>query len=62
MYPPGHEGFDPVLRVKLLILPAIVVAVQEIAIYSRYMRSSMLEVMNSDYMRTARRRASASGA
>ena len=54
LYPPGHEGFDPWLRLKFMILPAIVVAVQGIAIYSRYMRSSMLEVMNSDYMRTAR--------
>lgn len=55
VYPPGHEGgFDPVLRVKHLILPALVVAFQGIAIYSRYMRASMLEVMNSDYMRTAR--------
>lgn len=54
VYPPGHEGFDPWLRVKHLILPALVVAFQGIAIYSRYMRASMLEVMNSDYMRTAR--------
>ena len=54
LYPPRHEGFDPWLRLKFMILPAIVVAVQGIAIYSRYMRSSMLEVMNSDYMRTAR--------
>ena len=54
VYPPGHEGFDPWLRVKHLILPAMVVAFQGIAIYSRYMRASMLEVMNSDYMRTAR--------
>jgi peptide/nickel transport system permease protein len=54
VYPPGHSGFDPWLRTKHLILPALVVAFQGIAIYSRYMRSSMLEVMNSDYMRTAR--------
>ena len=30
------------------------VAVQTIAVYSRYMRSSMLEVKSSDYLRTAR--------
>ena len=29
-------------------------AVQIIAVYSRYMRASMLEVMHSDYLRTAR--------
>ena len=27
---------------------------QEIAVYSRYMRTGMLETLNSDYMRTAR--------
>jgi peptide/nickel transport system permease protein len=54
IYPPGHEGFDPVLRVKYMILPATVIAIQTIAIYSRYMRASLLEVKNSEYMRTAR--------
>jgi peptide/nickel transport system permease protein len=54
IYPPGHEGFDPVLRLKYMILPAIVIAIQTIAIYSRYMRASLLEVKNSEYMRTAR--------
>ena len=52
IYPPGHEGFDPVLRLKYMILPAIVIAIQTIAIYSRYMRASLLEVKNSEYMRT----------
>jgi len=54
VYPPGHSGFDPVLRLKYLILPAFVVAIQIIAQYSRYMRASLLEVVNCDYMRTAR--------
>jgi peptide/nickel transport system permease protein len=54
IYPPGHEGFDPILRGKYLILPAIVVAIQVIAVYSRYMRATLLEVINSDYLRTAR--------
>ncbi len=54
IYPPGHVGFDLVLRVKHMILPAIVLAIQTIAVYSRLMRASLLEVMNSDYMRTAR--------
>ena len=51
---PGHKGFDLVLRLKHLILPVIVVAIQIIAVYSRYMRASLLEVSNSDYLRTAR--------
>lgn len=54
VYPPGQDGFDPWLRLKHLILPATVVAIQVIASYSRYMRASLLEVINSDYMRTAR--------
>jgi peptide/nickel transport system permease protein len=53
-YPPGHQGFDLVLRAKHLILPVTVVAIQTIAVYSRYMRASLLEVQNSDYLRTAR--------
>ena len=32
----------------------IVLAVASIAQYSRFMRASMLEVINSDYVRTAR--------
>lgn len=54
VYPPGHQGFDPVLMAKHMILPVTVVAIQIIAVYSRYMRASLLEVLNSDYMRTAR--------
>jgi peptide/nickel transport system permease protein len=51
---PGSVGFDAVDRLRHLALPAIVLAVQLIAVYSRYMRASMLEVMGSDYLRTAR--------
>jgi peptide/nickel transport system permease protein len=54
IYPPGHKGFDLMLRIKYLILPITVVAIQIIAVYSRYMRASLLEVKNSDYLRTAR--------
>ena len=39
---------------KHLVLPVTVVAIQTIAIYSRYMRASLLETLNSDYLRTAR--------
>ncbi|HWI63721.1 MAG TPA: ABC transporter permease [Symbiobacteriaceae bacterium] len=37
-----------------LILPAVTVALRDIASYSRFTRSSMLEVMRQDYVRTAR--------
>ena len=54
IYPPGHSGFDPVLRAKHLVLPVTVIAIQTIAVYSRYMRTQLMEVKSSDYMRTAR--------
>ena len=41
-------------RVQHLGLPVICLAVIGIAQFSRYMRASMLEVVNSDYVRTAR--------
>lgn len=54
VYPPGHQGFDLPLMLKHMALPVVVVAIQTIASYSRYMRSSLLDVLNSDYLRTAR--------
>jgi len=37
-----------------LILPALMLALYSMAAWSRYMRSSMLEVLRQDYVRTAR--------
>ena len=37
-----------------LIAPSIVLALVEVAVWSRYMRASMLDVINQDYIRTAR--------
>jgi peptide/nickel transport system permease protein len=54
VYPPGQVGFDPVEMGRHLVLPVIVVAVQTVAVYTRYMRASLLDVLNSDYLRTAR--------
>lgn len=51
---PGSEGFDLIDRLRHLALPVIVLSVQIVAVYSRYMRASMLEVLKSDYLRTAR--------
>ena len=53
MNSPGQSGwgYD---RLMHMILPALTIAVQQVAVYSRYMRASMLEVLNSDYLRTAR--------
>src|ERR671915_131494 len=41
-------------RAHHLVMPVIVLMVAGTATYSRYMRASMLEVINSDYVRTAR--------
>jgi peptide/nickel transport system permease protein len=48
---PGNFWID---RLQHLALPVITLTVLGIAQFSRYMRASMLEVINSDYVRTAR--------
>ncbi len=40
-------------RINYLLLPAFVLAAAPIASYSRYMRTSMLETISKDYIRTA---------
>ena len=47
----GTWSFD---RLQHIGLPVITLAVVSFAIYSRFMRTSMLDVINSDYIRTAR--------
>jgi len=51
---PGTGIHFVIDRAQHLALPIIVLAVANIATYSRFMRASMLEVVNSDYVRTAR--------
>jgi peptide/nickel transport system permease protein len=54
---PGLEGgFWAVLRDRAvhLLLPTLSVALFAIASYSRYQRNTMLDVLGSDYLRTAR--------
>ncbi len=52
----GIEGFFPSLldRLQHMILPIMTLAYVNIATYSRFQRASMLEVLNADYIRTAR--------
>jgi peptide/nickel transport system permease protein len=47
------DTFDLGDRVQHLILPTLVLSLLFIATWSRFMRSSMLEVIRTDYMRTA---------
>ncbi|HBU42233.1 MAG TPA: hypothetical protein DEB57_05045 [Microbacterium sp.] len=54
---PGLQGdmwFQMLDAFSHLILPTIALALVSIAAYTRYTRSSLLEVMNQDYVRTAR--------
>ncbi len=46
--------FEPFDRVKHLILPTIVLGTTAMAQFTRYMRSSMVAVLQDDYVRTAR--------
>jgi peptide/nickel transport system permease protein len=41
-------------RLQHLVLPCVVLALVSTAVWSRYMRSSMLDVVNQDYIRTAK--------
>lgn len=52
----GYVDFttDPLEWASHLILPWVTLAVLSIGFYSRVLRSSMLDVMNEDYVRTAR--------
>lgn len=52
----GYRSFfdDPVMNLKLMILPALSLALPFMAVLMRFTRSSVLETLNQDYVRTAR--------
>lgn len=52
--PTNTSGWDPVAVAPHLVLPTIVLATNLLATVARYTRSSMLETMGQDYLRTAR--------
>jgi len=49
-----HEGTWSLDRLQHIALPVMTLCIISFAIYSRYMRASMLDVINTDYVRTAR--------
>lgn len=53
MYDAGAKESLPML-LRHMILPVITLMLQYVGIYTRHMRSSMLEVLGDDYVRTAR--------
>lgn len=51
----GFPGWDdPLLGLKALTLPAIALALPQAAILTRVMRSSLLDILHEDFIRTAR--------
>jgi peptide/nickel transport system permease protein len=52
----GYVAFaeDPVQNLKLMILPVIALSIAEAAVIMRMVRSTTLEVLRQDYVRTAR--------
>jgi peptide/nickel transport system permease protein len=50
----GQADADYPGRIKYFIMPVIVLALPNIAYFARFMRSSMLEVINQDYVTVAR--------
>ena len=52
-YSVGQEG-DIVNLIEHMVLPVLVLMLTSVAAWSRYQRDSMLEVLHTDYVRTAR--------
>jgi ABC-type dipeptide/oligopeptide/nickel transport system permease component len=48
------EGTWSIDRLQHIALPVLTLTIISFALYSRYMRASMLDVINTDYVRTAR--------
>jgi peptide/nickel transport system permease protein len=51
---PGSGIHWVIDRAQHLAIPVLVLSVLNMAVYSRFMRASLLEVVNTDYVRTAR--------
>jgi len=54
--PSGYVPFaeDPLLNLKSMVLPTFVLGTHFAGLLARYVRSSLLEVLSQDYIRTAR--------
>jgi ABC-type dipeptide/oligopeptide/nickel transport system permease component len=50
----GDYGREPLTAWKFLVLPALTLALNQSAVLSRFVKSSMLEVLHDDFVRTAR--------
>lgn len=53
----GQWNFEALVnRAQHMLLPALTLIILQVALYSRYQRSTMLDVLGSDFLRTARAR------
>jgi peptide/nickel transport system permease protein len=52
--PTNTSGWNPLVVAPYLVLPTLVLSTNLIASVARYTRSSMLDTMNQDFLRTAR--------
>ena len=50
----AFNGGDPLDRLIHLVMPAVVLSFFYLSVWSRFVRSSMVEVLSQDYVRTAR--------
>ncbi len=57
----GQANVDWSERWKYFVLPVVVLTLPNIAYFARFMRSSMLEVINQDYVTTARAKGLSNG-
>ena len=51
---PGDPLNDPIGSIPYYVMPVIALGTAQLALFSRMLRSSLLEVLNQDYIRTAR--------
>jgi ABC-type dipeptide/oligopeptide/nickel transport system permease component len=50
----GEPGKSSLSNLEFLVMPVITIAVSNLSVFSRFVRSAMIDVLASDYVRTAR--------
>ena len=50
----GDPGAGIVASMPYLVMPVVTIAVSNLAVFSRFVRSSMIDVLSADFVRTAR--------
>lgn len=50
----GQGSFFDLTNLKYLVMPVLTIALSNLSVFSRFVRSSMIDVLNMDYVRTAR--------